>query len=117
MAWEREDECVGCAECIHCGRKGHYYMICYCDECGEVIDRFGYKVDGRELCSCCAAEAFLKANVHPELLAVTKDMIDAAGYDINDIDDVYTYFDTPTAEQYDVFDVTESEEDYDPWDD
>lgn len=113
MAWEREDICVGCAECIGCYRKGQYAMVCYCDECGEVIDSYGFTHGGKELCTSCAAEIFLKETVHPELLAVTKDMIDAAGYDLEVLEELYDYFGTPTEEQYDYFNVTQPEEDED----
>ena len=66
MAWEREDACVGCAECIGCGRKFQHWMQCYCDSCGAPIDDIGYLDGNLELCASCAAEAMFCANVEED---------------------------------------------------
>ena len=45
-----EDSCVGCEQCINCGRKEPVEVF-YCDECGRCEPLYHY--EGRELCQEC----------------------------------------------------------------
>lgn len=56
----KENNCVGCAECIGCGRKRSYY-IHVCDEC-ESDDQL-YKYEGKELCAECLLGYFDEVNM------------------------------------------------------
>lgn len=111
MAWEREDACVGCAECIGCGRKFQHWMQCYCDSCGAPIDDIGYLDGNLELCASCAAEAMFCANVEEDRRDYVRQCMAAEGYDTSVIDDVVEWFDIPAADQLDCFDVTDIDED------
>ena len=45
-----ENECVGCPQCVHCGRDKTQHL--YCDRCGEDSEEL-YVFDGEELCEDC----------------------------------------------------------------
>lgn len=49
---ETRDNCNGCAECRHCGRKYQKYKALICDYChGEV--EWAYVLNGDHVCSDC----------------------------------------------------------------
>ena len=54
MARVRENECNGCAECIHCGRRYQFYTYYECDSCGDEAE---YRYDGSDYCKSCLLEA------------------------------------------------------------
>lgn len=48
-----ENDCVGCAECIGCGRNRDYEIeYLECDSCGNEVDKL-FVYDGKELCEDC----------------------------------------------------------------
>ena len=56
MARVRENECKGCADCIHCGRNLRYHTYYECDSCG---DEAKYRYDGKEYCESCLLEVLI----------------------------------------------------------
>lgn len=54
MAREKENCCVGCAECVGCGRKYRYHINLICDKCGTGGNECLWDVNGEELCDDCA---------------------------------------------------------------
>ena len=103
MAWERENACYGCAECIGCGRKHRYYNVCYCDICGDEIPNVVFLLDNKEVCNSCAAEAIFDAyTAESERDEVYQRAIDE-GYDVNNVDDVIALFNVPMEKQPDRF--------------
>ena len=49
---ETRNECNGCAECHHCGRKYQKYKALICDYChGEV--EWAYVLNGDHVCADC----------------------------------------------------------------
>ena len=119
MAWEREELCVGCAECVGCYRKNQWWMQCYCDNCGEAITDIGFNVDEQELCHFCTAEYLFNKYAKPDIRDTIRVKMEDEGYDVSEMDDVIEYFNIPYDDQPDRFDVTETEEeeDYNYWDD
>lgn len=58
MAKYRENDCVGCDDCVHCGRN-HWYYAFNCDECGEYIDPEDVRNDdGKDYCPKCYQRLF-----------------------------------------------------------
>lgn len=57
MGKEKDNDCVGCEWCVHCGRGD--YTVYYCDHCEEVIDENQdlYKWEGEEWCLDCIKNA------------------------------------------------------------
>lgn len=105
MAWEREDACVGCAECIGCGRKGQWWMQLYCDSCGAAINdgELGYRIDDGdlELCASCAAEQLFCDRVEEDRREYVRQCMATEGYDTFVLDDVIEWFDIPIEDQPD----------------
>lgn len=59
MAYEIENNCVGCERCAHCGRDRQ--EVHYCDKCGDYADGFNplyVGENGEELCWDCYKEQF-----------------------------------------------------------
>lgn len=51
------NDCVGCAECIGCGRNRDYQAECIeCDVCGEDELETAYVYEGQEYCKRCILE-------------------------------------------------------------
>lgn len=102
MSWEREEACVGCAECIGCGRKGQWWMQLYCDNCGAAInDDLGYRIDDLDLCESCAAEALFCASVEEDRREYVRQCMATEGYDTSVLDDVIEWFEIPVEDQPD----------------
>lgn len=55
----KENACVGCAECIHCGRKQRTQTILVCDKCGAADYKLYKDFNGEELCYECALDKWL----------------------------------------------------------
>ena len=49
---KRVDRCVGCAECIGCGRRDQHYTALICDCCDEEVEEL-YCDNGNEICGDC----------------------------------------------------------------
>ena len=49
-----EDDCVGCPQCVHCGRDKTQHL--YCDICGEDSEEL-YVFYGQELCEDCLKDS------------------------------------------------------------
>lgn len=105
MAWERENACVGCAECIGCGRKTYWWNQCYCDICGAPVEDTGYLDEGRELCAACAAEAMFCANVEEDRRDYVRQCMATEGYDTSVVDDVIEWLDIPVEKRFNCFDA------------
>lgn len=115
MAWVKENSCVGCAECIGCGRKFQIIEYCQCDFCEGQIESVGFEIDGKDACSFCAADEFLSTHFAKDQISSKRQEIEDAGYDPDDIEELYDYFMTPENEQYPVFFVNDRYvNDYDP---
>ena len=119
MSWIEEDACVGCAECIHCGRRGRTYVYCSCDRCGDVIEGTGYLNSADQLCESCASEVVITEHLRE---GFTKDefvdlcrSISDYGYDPNKIVDVYDYFKVPPDQELDTF-CADNPPDFDDYD-
>ena len=48
----RESRCMGCGECIQCGRRGTYFNLLICDECEDEAEEL-YSDNGVEVCEDC----------------------------------------------------------------
>ena len=109
---EREELCVGCAECIGCHLRNQYALICYCDVCGDTIDDIYYMDGDDELCESCAAESLFNKTVDPEKRKDIIENMEEEGYSINVMDDVIECLNIPPKNQMDVFSLTYCDEDY-----
>ena len=51
----RESLCVGCPDCVGCGRSHDWVTVFYCDSCGEEIDlkKDGFKYNDKHFCGDC----------------------------------------------------------------
>ena len=101
MSWERETSCVGCAECIGCGRKHENWLVCYCDECGDSINKIIFTYNDEDLCSSCAAKVVFNMMVPEPFRENEKKKMHDEGYDWNELEDVYDWFQIPTKYQLD----------------
>lgn len=57
-----ENDCVGCDNCVNCGRKRNY-VVYSCDKCGRDIDEIDeslYELGDKEVCLKCYALANAK---------------------------------------------------------
>lgn len=55
---ERDSLCVGCAECISCGRRGRYISYFVCDNCLKQEDAL-YEDKLGEICEDCLLTAHM----------------------------------------------------------
>lgn len=55
---QRDSQCVGCAECIGCGRRGKYYAYFVCDNCLKSEDTL-YQDKLGEICEDCLLTAHM----------------------------------------------------------
>lgn len=55
---ERDSLCVGCAECIGCGRRGRYNAYFVCDNCLKQEDAL-YQDKLGEICEDCLLTAHM----------------------------------------------------------
>ena len=62
MAWEWQNDCVGCPQgCIHCNR-GSDYKVWWCDDCTNQLDpnedTIYIGLNGEDLCEDCYLNQF-----------------------------------------------------------
>lgn len=63
MARNVENACVGCAECIGCGRKYREDILYTCDSCGCLDDNL-YEHNGKMYCEDCITNEFPQKEIY-----------------------------------------------------
>jgi len=58
MGYRTEDECRGCAECIHCGRDHRRHRVYFCDICKEDTEEL-FRHKHKQLCWDCYKTQFI----------------------------------------------------------